>query len=230
MCVIIYCKKDGNRPTRKILNKCEKANPHGIGVAYRKQGSDMYSVAKGISMETLVRIMDKYDGEIAIHFRYATVGGQAKELCHPFPTTPKAETWLDYEANAILFSNGTWENWKDAYEVNRQILGLRKLDGKMSDTRALAKLVAKHGKAKFLNSIRDTHHKHDYIRCLVMKTFKPAVMTGKWYEKNDVYYSNLRWDSRTMIPKKYSRYWGKASVSDILGQATMLDEDDGSIF
>lgn len=228
MCVIIYCKKDGNRPTEKVLKKCEQANPHGIGVAYQRKGSDMYTVAKGISFNTLIKIMNRHDGEIGIHFRYATVGGKTKELCHPFPTTPKVETWLDYESNAILFSNGTWENWDESYEMHRQLLKLKKLDGQMSDTRALAKLVSKHGKTGFLNYVKDVHAKHDFVRCLIMKTSKPAAMTGTWHKVGGVMYSNTRWQVNTR--RSVANYWGRARVSDILGQATLMDENDGSVY
>ena len=80
MCVIIFSPCEGNRPSNKTLELCNKANPHGIGIV--TQGNkDMYSVSKGLSLELVKKIIEKTSGAIAIHFRYAPQREVIQKIC-----------------------------------------------------------------------------------------------------------------------------------------------------
>ena len=107
MCIIIYSPNAGFRPSMETLDKCQQANPHGIGIV--TMGDDKYfDITKAVSLEHAKNVIDQEQGAVALHFRYATAGGNGKNLCHPFPCTSQAQTWLDYRSSEILMTNGTW--------------------------------------------------------------------------------------------------------------------------
>lgn len=219
MCVIIFSPCEGNRPSNKTLELCNKANPHGIGIV--TQGNkDMYSVSKGLSLELVKKIIEKTSGAIAIHFRYATAGGNSKNLCHPFPCTPKAETWLDYEASDVLMSNGTWMNWEQSYEIIKKLGSIKAINGKMSDTRAMAHIVGTKRKTSWLREITDKHPNHKRVRTLYMsKTQSKSVnFIGEWKTFEGCKFSNLRW--KTTMAKKRKFYVPSATQQDF---ASWLD-------
>jgi len=220
MCVIIHCPKN-KRPSISTLKKCEESNPHGIGIVTK--GEKMFEVNKGISFDSLAKIVKDSTGDIAIHFRYATAGGQSEELCHPFPCTIKAETWLDYQSTDILMTNGTWINWEQAYATMRYTHGIKKLNGKMSDTRALAHLIAGTEKHGWLKHISDKNPAHKRVRALyITQRYKNKFQRiGKWYRHHDgCHYSNMRWNAPTKIHKSIKdKLFRKpqASANDIVG-------------
>ena len=205
MCVIIFSPNTGNRPSSKTLELCNKANPHGIGIV--TQGSkDMFSVSKGVSLDYVKKTLRNTDGAIAIHFRYATVGGIEDELCHPFPCTTKAETWTDYEASDILMTNGTWLNWEQSYEVLRKLLKLPKLHGDISDTRAMSQVVGSSLSTSFLSNITDKHPQSTRVRSLYMSKCKKrtASFYGDWQNYEGCKFSNMRWQPSRFTARKHS--------------------------
>lgn len=203
MCVIIFSPNTGNRPSSKTLELCNKANPDGIGVVTQGD-AEMYSVSKGISLDMLQKTIDKTDGAIAIHFRYATVGGINDKLCHPFPCTPKAETWADYQASDILMTNGTWMNWEQSYEAIRKLLRLPKLRGEVSDTRAMAQVVGSSLKTSWLENITDKHPLSKRVRSLYMsKSRKQSpLFFGDWTTHEGCKFSNMRWQPPKVVKRK----------------------------
>lgn len=217
MCVIIHCPTN-HRPSVATLEKCEKANPHGIGIV--TQGDKMFEINKAVSFEGLKKILKETTGELAIHFRYATAGGQSEELCHPFPCTHKAENWLDYQATDVLMTNGTWINWEQAYATMRYTHNIKKLDGKMSDTRALAHLIAGTEKHGWLKHISDKHPSHKRVRSLYCsKRYKQEFKRyGDWSRHSDgCYYSNMRWNAPTKTSYTKRLFRPQATASQITG-------------
>ena len=93
---------------------------------------------KGLEPDELGNLIDKLDGEIVIHFRWASVGEVTPKLCHPFPVTACATTRLTGHARAVLFHNGTWGQWRETY---KRMPRHRRPYGELSDTRVVASLV-----------------------------------------------------------------------------------------
>ena len=135
MCVILVC-PDDIRPDRATLDACHRANPHGAGVAWREDGEVRWM--KGLEPDELEALIDGLSGEIVIHFRIASVGEVTPRLCHPFPVTACATTRLSGHARAVLFHNGTWNDWR---ENLRRMPHHQRPDGLLSDTRVAASLV-----------------------------------------------------------------------------------------
>lgn len=135
MCVILVC-PDNVRPNEQTLKNCERANPHGAGVAWRESGEVWWM--KGLDAAELSDLIGRIPGEIVIHFRWASVGEVTPKLCHPFPVTPCATTRLTGRARSVLFHNGTWTGWREALgRMPRH----RITDKLVSDSRVAASLV-----------------------------------------------------------------------------------------
>jgi len=133
MCVILICPQNV-RPKSEVLYACHDANPHGAGVAWREGGRVRWQ--KNLSTGELVTLLKMLEGEVVIHFRWASVGGVDARLCHPFPVTPKASTSLSGMAETVLFHNGTWSGYEDALKRLAQHRKEPLPVGPMSDTRA----------------------------------------------------------------------------------------------
>ena len=138
MCVILVCPKNV-RPSRDVLYACHAANPHGAGVAWREGGRVRWE--KNLGPGKLSALLPKLEGEVVIHFRWASVGGVDGRLCHPFPITPKAHISLSGAAESVLFHNGTWGGYADALMRLEQHRGEPIPTRPMSDTRAAALVV-----------------------------------------------------------------------------------------
>lgn len=216
MCVIIHSPDKKHRPTTADLAACLRSNPHGIGVAY-EDTPRLLRVSKAVDQTEVLRLVRDHDGPLTIHYRYATAGGVRPELCHPFPATAKAETWLDYRASSVLFTNGTWQGWEANYGAMAKILDLPMLKGAMSDTRALASIVGHTAKANWLEEVPDQSTYFDTIRTLVMRPNRKPLMQGDWETVKGVHYSNLRWRAARgpKKPRKGPSY--KHIQQDLLG-------------
>ena len=138
MCVILVCAKNV-RPSRDVLYACHAANPHGAGVAWREGGRVRWG--KNLGPGKLSVLLPKLEGEIIVHFRWASVGGVDGRLCHPFPITPKANVSLSGNAESVLFHNGTWGGYADALMRLEQHRDEPLPTRPMSDTRAAALIV-----------------------------------------------------------------------------------------
>lgn len=135
MCVILVC-PENVRPDATTLHACHDANPHGIGVAWREDGQVRWF--KGLDVEETLKLLPTLNGELVIHFRWASVGKVVPGLCHPFPVTARANISLSGRARAVLFHNGTWNGWLDTL---RLMPATRRPEGVLSDTRVAASLV-----------------------------------------------------------------------------------------
>jgi len=138
MCVILVCPEEV-RPKPEVLYACHEANPHGAGLAWREGGRVRWQ--KNLTTGEVVTLLKKLEGEVVIHFRWASVGGVDARLCHPFPITPKANVSLSGMAESVLFHNGTWSGYQDALKRLTQHRKEPIPGGAMSDTRAAALVV-----------------------------------------------------------------------------------------
>jgi hypothetical protein len=138
MCVILVC-PETVRPKPEVLYACHEANPHGAGVAWREAGRVRWQ--KNLTAGEVMTLLKKLEGEVVVHFRWASVGGVDPRLCHPFPITPKASVSLSGMADNVLFHNGTWSDYPDALERLERHRKEPLPGGPMSDTRAAALVV-----------------------------------------------------------------------------------------
>lgn len=145
MCVIAVCEK--RFPTLEELKLMEEHNPDGGGLAWRKDGKVEF--IKGLTAEEMFSVFESITLPCIIHFRIATVGAKGKLLCHPFPVDETAPLKLFGSANAVLFHNGTFREWKGL--IKGLILKKSRKGWRLpkavpwSDSRAIACAAAFHG-------------------------------------------------------------------------------------
>jgi len=143
MCIIFT--NITSRPDDETLIRAERRNSDGIGLAWRQDG--LVHWEKGMKMEALMTRLheDPPPFPNIIHFRVATSGGKAPELCHPFSVSAKASTDLKGASKGVLFHNGSWSGWQQ--EVKQVLLQNRSLTpgGRWSDSRAMAFLANYYG-------------------------------------------------------------------------------------
>lgn len=181
MCVVLVC-PEKVRPSLETLRECARANPHGGGIAWRKDNAVEW--IKTDDVEQIHKIALSLKGEIVIHFRIASVGEVCPELRHPFPVTKKAHLCDNGRTNAVLFQNGTWGGYSEALDF-AQREGHKTPEGLMSDTRAAAFLVSIYGH-KFLSKLSPSRW--------VYFSAKETATFGQWYKRGGIYYSNLYWE------------------------------------
>lgn len=183
MCVILVC-PEGVRPSIETLIRCEERNPHGAGVAYRKNGAVEW--VKTNDLDEIHALAQKAKGQIVIHFRIASVGAVCPELRHPFPVTPRAQVDASRgRCNAVLFQNGTWAGWKEALAS----AGQKAPEGPMSDARAAAILTAMRG-PQFLAGLAPSRW--------VYFSARETARFGQWFKRGGIYFSNLYWQPRAI--------------------------------
>lgn len=189
MCVILICKR--NKPTVEILRKCHNRNDDGAGVAWfsqtgEKDGKPTYiaNYKKGFTHADQVNdFIQKLPLPFIVHFRWASIGGKSLSLTHPFEITENSELKFENTAEKLLFQNGTIHNW-DMYLA---AAGLDTPTGFVSDSRALAMILAKHGNGKFLTKFPDSRF------VMLNASDKKFYIYGKFDEENGIQYSNMSW-------------------------------------
>ena len=136
---------------------------------------------KNLGADEVCELLPQLDGEIVIHFRWASVGGVNPRLCHPFPVDRGAETKLSGTAKSLLFHNGTWKGHKDALTYLEREQD-RRIHGPISDSRVIALLLAHTRNPDILGQIEGR---------FVLYGSKETRVYGNWQEWEGMRCSNL---------------------------------------
>jgi hypothetical protein len=201
MCVVLVC-PPRVRPSIETLALCEAANPHGGGLAWRR--NEKVEWLKTNNLDELHRVALKAKGQIVIHFRIASIGAVCDELRHPFPVTPRAPLGERGQSKAVLFQNGTWPGYREALDFAEQD-GHKIPGGPMSDTRAAAFLCSIYGR-KFLKKCAPSRW--------VYFSAAEATLYGQWHKRGGIYYSNLYWQPRDTKPVRPPQNVSNAKPKD----------------
>lgn len=206
MCVIVYKPKGIELPDENTLRKCWNYNNDGAGVAWIERG--WIEIRKGfMEFEELMEFLNKKDWTkktLILHFRAVSKGAKIPLMTHPF--TIQEKNRLVYKTkNMTIFHNGTISGFgnetnSDTYEFTKW-LGQLKTMGVTE--KALIEIIRRIG----------------YLDKFLVITPKKIYMIGRWYEKNNCYYSNLYWDEE---PSLY--YW-KRSYLKGYGLGSSFNDD-----
>jgi len=181
MCCLIVC-PGRKRPSLKTLRSVVRANPHGLGIAWRKQGQIAWY--KSDDVEEIHARVSAIPRTVVVHARWATVGGAIRELRHPFPVTEDVGLAIDGMAPAVLFQNGTWLDWREEVE-DAVDLGHTLPEGPMSDSRAAAWMVHLKDDYKWLASISS--------RWVYWQGGTAPVMIGRFETYEGCKFSKMNW-------------------------------------
>jgi predicted glutamine amidotransferase len=191
MCVILICKTA--KPEADVLARCSLANPDGCGIAWFKDNSTYYK--KGMSLVELNNFISVLELPFVIHFRAASCGGKDMFLTHPFPITLESELALQGNASKLLFHNG---HVKD-YELLLSCCDIETQSNElMSDTRAIAKILAKNNNTNFLSKLNG--------KWVVMDSENNNIITYGNFEKEynnlGIEFSNTGWKTQKLESEK----------------------------
>ena len=189
MCVIAYCEK--KIPTQEQLNQMETQNSAGAGVAWFEAGRVKWE--KGISAKRVGELLGVIPLPCVIHFRLATVGGQTRKLCHPFPISEDSPLFKCGVADSVLFHNGHCNHWEEYLMAS----GL-KLKGDVSDSRAIAAITAHNQNLQWLYRISG-------IYAVMLAEKQTVLRVGYYTEQDGVWYSNLYWERKPYVYEGKSR-------------------------
>lgn len=166
MCVIIYKPAGAELPTKELLIKAHRRNPHGCGFCTPTQSY------KGLSLRSFLSKIKTVDANepLLIHFRFATHGSVKRSNCHPFHDT---------ETNTFFMHNG--------------ILNVRSYND-MTDSEcafeSYIKPLLHHGIDSYQIEIA-VHRIISYSKFAFMQGSKVRLF-GDYIYYEDCYYSNLR--------------------------------------
>lgn len=186
MCLVI-ASPSGKRISDEILEDAARGNRDGAGIAWLEEGQIHYR--KGLTVEELKTVLDEHavGNPWVAHFRIATIGGVKPELTHPFVIDEHASIGLEGVADAVLFQNGTFGNWKDFLLQASASSKVRVPEPPWSDTRAVAFLCHVYG--KHILSLLDNHS-----RFLILDAKEPItrriMLWGTWEDHDGFKFSN----------------------------------------
>lgn len=198
MCVAVLVETTEG-PTDAELFKMEDSNPHGAGLAWASGNLVRYK--KGLTHKQVSALLKVIPRPALLHFRWATHGGKARHLTHPFPLGERAlrSRKLNSAAPAVLIHNGVWHDYDKFIPPG--------VDGdKWSDT-AVAAYVAGIVGEDILDHVNwstavgrsSGHNRMD------------VTLRGDWKEHNGNMYSNLTWMGYQHW--KSSKYYGASGGS-----------------
>lgn len=195
MCVIIAAIT--GKPTLKTIEKCDKANPHGIGIAARDGGKVHYF--KGMAPQEAFEVSQTVSLPFVMHFRLASAGSSDDiTLNHPFPISKAAYPTKHGVSEKVLFHNGHILNWEDKLFSFLTSKG-RHFSGSWSDTRLCALIANYYGE--------DTLAALFPSQKFVTFSANSLRFFGDWEkEENGMVFSNYYW--RNTVITRVGGYTG----------------------
>jgi hypothetical protein len=196
MCVAVLV-ETAKGPTALEMWQMEDANPHGAGIAWAS--GDIVRYKKGLTWRQAHDLLAKIPRPALLHFRWATHGGRARHLSHPFPLGPRALTSrkMNGGAKAVLIHNGVWTDYR-AYIPD----GIS--PDKWSDT-----AVAAYAAGTLGEEILDHVDWSTAVGRASGDGRMDVTLRGNWQEHEGNLYSNLGWQPQR---KWYARATSRGGI------------------
>lgn len=186
MCVAVLVETEAG-PTADELKAMDSENPHGAGVAFSRGNQVRYH--KGVTWKWIAKNQASWPRPYLLHFRWATHGGRARHLAHPFPISISAvlSKRLSGDADAVLIHNGVWSDYKRFLPH-----WLRKEEDRWSDTAVAAYAAKVYGE----DVLDDVAWSTAVGRARGIGRMD-VTLRGNWVEHQGNMYSNLNWQQPT---------------------------------
>jgi len=217
MCLIAICVK--KKPSAEIIRAGWESNSHGAGIAFLNRKTRQAEYLKSISSaDDLIKVVEATPLPFVLHFRLASVGGKDELLTHPFEVTEKSELKKSGSAEKLLIHNGTESDWKKCLFAADISYGD---DEPMSDTRAVAMIIAKNKNNRFLEIASG---KYVVIGFEDKKDDIGIRYYGDFEENDSILYSNTYWEYR--LKKSHQTYSGNLYNGGGHYKKSRYDDDD----
>lgn len=187
MCVAIYKPRGIKAPSIETLKSCWDANPDGAGLAWRTDGKFPIHIEKGFMKWKEFKDywyaagIDKYTGDLFIHFRITTHGGTSDGNTHPFPISNSDTVLksLSLSSHYALMHNG--------------VLPITPDNKNISDTMMLSKLIARGGFEAQIEHTLNLLEEFVGTNKIAVMTADGVKLIGVWQDVDGVKFSNLHW-------------------------------------
>jgi predicted glutamine amidotransferase len=194
MCVIAVS-QNGKKLPEEWLQDMWFVNDDGAGISYVED--NRIHVRKGfMKLESFLSFYEKLpDVPHVIHFRLASVGAVSKQFTHPFRIDRPDDLKLKYQAELVLFHNGTIKNYQHYAK-------LANVSAKHSDTYCLARYLSNLSYNDKIKVLRKQINSKFVV-------FSPnsVVLLGRFFPKdNGFWFSNLLWEEYGFI-QRYMKHW-----------------------
>lgn len=196
MCVAITL-EPGAKLLLDELEKMNRANADGVGVAWAWQGVVYWSKTTTVDPKEVMDLIDGWNNcPRLVHFRLATAGGTKPELCHPFEISDRANCAPEGQGKRIMIHNGHWSRWSEIAKLLDDE-GLLPDKGPWSDSRLAAFLAAQDP---------------DWLVALggrvgLLDSSGNIQRLGDWTQlREGIYVSNKIWESCTVKRGGYGGY------------------------
>jgi len=195
MCLILIALD--KKPDFSILRKAWTKNDDGAGIIWMNKNRKAEYV-KGIeTLSELYTYVQSIELPFIIHFRLASVGGVNPLLTQPFEINKDSPLKVAGVCDRLLLHNGTESDYRKYLSACDVDIPLEK-DGTteqaMSDTRAIAMILARHRGYNFLDTASGKFvvigYKSPTDEC-------PFRYWGNFEEEDGIFYSNLFWKYAT---------------------------------
>jgi hypothetical protein len=133
--------------TPREIDLMDRANPHGIGLAWLDTRRGTVEYLKGLTADETIAMTRRLPLPQIVHFRFASVGGTTAVLGHPFPVGGAAPLAMAGSAPSVVFHNGTWTDWRVGLELLKEDGHVVNPKEPWSDTRVMAAMLASYSSA-----------------------------------------------------------------------------------
>lgn len=212
MCVILVARE--KRLGVELLKHAASQNRDGLGMAWRNSGGVRW--VKGIDLGTAVQLAQAVPMPYVFHARLATVGGESKELAHPFPVTVSAALDTQGLADEVLFHNGHEHRWREWYRVALLSGMLKPLKGAISDSRVAAAVAAAYGSEVLAEVFEDG--KFALLGREKLTLLGKFQEVEKGIEASNTYF--LPTKGKDWMDEMYERWWQQRAQDEAKPKAT----------
>lgn len=216
MCLIAICIQ--KKPSREIIHKGWDSNSHGAGIAWVNKDRKAQYVKGLTSADEVYKYVEKLSLPFVIHFRLASAGGKDPLLTHPFEISKGSPLALAGEANKVLIHNGHESDWKKCLAASG--VDVDAIKTPLSDTRAIAMIIARHKNSDFLKIASGKFVTVGYDDAEDKNKIR---YWGDFDEEDGILYSNTHWKWRSIVYPQGS-YKGQGS-SSIHGNERYNDDE-----
>jgi len=199
MCIIIAKPKNQELPKEEHIINGESNNRDGMGLCFRKDGSNEVVIKKGFEkikeLVSFVKTNIKKEDTLVIHFRKATSGLTDGGNCHPFPITKNGDdlrklnitSKVAMAHNGVISGYGYNETYSDTQRFIMDIMSEKSVIENLGNS-GIQKLI--------LNRI-------GVDRLAILYGTGKIRIFGDWYIEDGIMFSNTSYKTKRV---EYNTY------------------------
>ncbi len=210
-----------NTPTLPEIGKMMRANPNGVGVAWRQGRQVFWKKGTTFSAKEIHKLIEECPKPCLFHARLTSVGRTTAGLCHPFPIDQGQSTATTGSSHrGVLIHNGHWSSWDDVFAVVLATSVGRVPGGEWTDSRLIARMVER-------STVKLVGQAIGAAQKVAVMTPTRILTCGYWIEHDGNFYSNLYWQNGSKVYSSYTSGPVTGDVGRLPLASTVVKGPDG---